>query len=146
MRFMASINYKFSIICLLTGVVICRGNGTGSSRTKVRHCKLYVGTILNTRHGVLLHVVTTETNKICDQPKVTCPLPLGRNCLLTPTFLCFQNPRWRPAISRKHSEYSIAKNTPTLEASHPYKKTLPCQLTCTLFICNFGFMFVCCRI
>ena len=35
---------------------------------------------------------------------------------LSPTFLCFKNPRWRPHISRRSSERSLAKTTPALQA------------------------------
>ena len=43
--------------------------------------------------------------------------PLGRNSFLSPTFLCLKNPRWRPNISRRKSERSLAINTPALQAS-----------------------------
>ena len=44
--------------------------------------------------------------------------PLGRNLFLSPTFLCLKNPRWRPNISRRKFERSLAINTPALQAKN----------------------------
>ena len=44
-----------------------------------------------------------------------------------PIFLCLKNPRWRPNISRRKSERSLAKNTPALQASALLNRARPAR-------------------